>query len=187
MACRAFKKVHVTWNVARTNSAPSLVNSTLPVWFCRWTFIQSLFVTTMQVFHCCLSNALLGVQWKVAWPAFPPSLCSVLPSDKPRTHSVYSSAIFSHSSRAMQFTLHSTCDSWLTAAGTIFLSSIPACADSFPGLGPPPTLHTFICQGTNEGVSFTSVSSPCQHWIMHVCSAFPFFFNFCRFLRQLQK
>lgn len=101
MACRAFKKVHVTWNVARTNSAPSLVNSSLPVWFCRWTFIQSPFVYNYaSFFYCCLSNALLGVQWKVAWPAFPPilgPLCAVLPSDKPRTHSVHSSAIFSHS------------------------------------------------------------------------------------------
>lgn len=181
MACRAFKKVHVTWNVARTTSAPSLVNSTLPVWFCRWTFIQSLFVTTMQVFLLLSFKCIAGCPVESCLTSFPPilgPLCAVLPSDKPRTHSVHSSAIFSHSSRAMQFTLHSTCDSWLTAAGTIFLSSIPACADSFPGLGPPPTLHTFICQGTNEGVSFTSVSSPCQHWIMHVCSAFPFFFLF---------
>lgn len=88
----------------------------------------------------------------------------------------------------MQITLHSTCDSWLTAAGAINLSSIPACADSFPGLGPPPTLHTFICQGTNEGISVSVCLADTE---LHVCSAFPFlsffFLNFCRSRRQLQK
>lgn len=177
VACRAFKKVHVTWNAAKTNSTPPYQSDFVA------GLLFNLYSLQIGKFFLLLSfKCIAGCPVESCLTSLPPHtgslVCAVLPSDKPRTHSVYSSAIFSHSSRAMQITLHSTCDSWLTAAGTIFLSSIPSCADSFPGLGPPPTLHTFICQGTNEGVSFTTVSSPRQHWIMHVSVRHFLFFFF---------